>query len=93
MEDMRPDRKAENRPKPTVRRVILRMTRPLCAHSKRTKYQGAGDTNDAASFLCVQEKKKEREEWVLPRALYASPAFADLPANAREQRVRHPPQS
>ena len=29
------------------------MTRPLCAYPKVAKYNGSGDTNDAASFTCA----------------------------------------
>lgn len=29
------------------------MTRPLCAYPKVAKYNGTGDTNDAANFACV----------------------------------------
>ena len=35
----------------------VKMTRPLCAYPQLVKYQGAGDTNDAASFVCVRGKK------------------------------------
>ncbi|MGA7413933.1 MAG: tannase/feruloyl esterase family alpha/beta hydrolase [Bryobacteraceae bacterium] len=31
----------------------VKMTRPLCAFPKVAHYQGTGDTNDAASFACV----------------------------------------
>jgi hypothetical protein len=30
----------------------VRMTRPLCPYPQVAKYKGAGDTNDAASFVC-----------------------------------------
>lgn len=33
------------------------MTRPLCAYPQVAKYKGSGDTNDAANFSCVTEKK------------------------------------
>jgi feruloyl esterase len=29
------------------------MTRPLCPHPQVAKYNGSGDTNDAANFVCV----------------------------------------
>jgi feruloyl esterase len=29
------------------------MTRPLCAYPQVPKYNGTGDTNDAASFVCA----------------------------------------
>jgi feruloyl esterase len=29
-----------------------KMTRPLCAYPQIAKYNGAGDTNDSASFVC-----------------------------------------
>ena len=32
----------------------VKFTRPLCAFPQSVKYKGAGDTNDAASFECVQ---------------------------------------
>ena len=31
----------------------VQMTRPLCVYPKAAKYKGTGDTNDAASFVCV----------------------------------------
>ena len=31
----------------------VKFTRPLCAYPEFAKYEGAGDTNEAASFLCV----------------------------------------
>jgi feruloyl esterase len=33
------------------------MTRPLCPYPQAAKYDGTGDTNDAASFACVPGKK------------------------------------
>jgi feruloyl esterase len=30
------------------------MTRPLCAYPRAASYKGAGDTNDASSFTCVE---------------------------------------
>jgi Tannase and feruloyl esterase len=33
-----------------------KMTRPLCAYPQVAKYKGRGDTNDASSFVCEQEK-------------------------------------
>jgi Tannase and feruloyl esterase len=33
------------------------MTRPLCVYPQTAKYQGSGDTNDAANFTCRQAKK------------------------------------
>jgi feruloyl esterase len=33
------------------------MTRPLCVYPEAAKYKGSGDTNDAKSFECVEEKK------------------------------------
>ncbi len=33
------------------------MTRPLCPYPQAAKYNGTGDTNDAASFSCVTGKK------------------------------------
>ncbi len=35
----------------------VKMTRPLCAYPRAAKYQGSGDTNDAANFTCEAEKK------------------------------------
>jgi feruloyl esterase len=35
-----------------ARKVV--MTRPLCAYPKTAKYNGTGDTNDAASFTCAE---------------------------------------
>jgi TonB family protein len=32
----------------------VKLTRPLCAFPQSLKYKGAGDTDDAASFACVQ---------------------------------------
>ncbi|HEV3277797.1 MAG TPA: tannase/feruloyl esterase family alpha/beta hydrolase [Terriglobia bacterium] len=32
----------------------VKMTRPLCAYPAFAKYKGAGDTNDAASFVCAK---------------------------------------
>jgi feruloyl esterase len=29
------------------------MTRPLCPHPQVAKYNGTGNTNDAASFVCA----------------------------------------
>jgi tannase/feruloyl esterase len=34
-----------------------KMTRPLCAYPQSAKYKSSGDTNDAASFVCVSAKK------------------------------------
>jgi Tannase and feruloyl esterase len=34
----------------------VQMTRPLCAYPQEAKYKGSGDTNDAASFVCVTGK-------------------------------------
>ncbi len=31
----------------------VKMTRPLCPYPQVAKYKGSGDSNDAASFLCV----------------------------------------
>jgi feruloyl esterase len=31
----------------------VEMTRPICAYPKLPRYGGSGDTNDAASFVCV----------------------------------------
>ncbi len=33
----------------------VKMTRPLCVYPKVAHYKGAGDTNDAANFECVDE--------------------------------------
>jgi feruloyl esterase len=30
----------------------VQMTRPLCPYPQIAKYKGAGDTNDAANFVC-----------------------------------------
>jgi hypothetical protein len=38
-------------------RQHLKMTRPLCAYPLVAKYNGKGDTNDAASFVCEPGKK------------------------------------
>ncbi len=34
----------------------LQMTRPICAYPKAPKYNGTGDTNDAANFTCAAAK-------------------------------------
>ncbi len=34
-----------------------KMTRPLCAYPEIAKYKGAGDTNDAANFVCAEGEK------------------------------------
>ncbi|MGB2662768.1 MAG: tannase/feruloyl esterase family alpha/beta hydrolase [Candidatus Acidiferrum sp.] len=31
----------------------VKMTRPLCPYPQEAKYQGSGDTNDAANFVCA----------------------------------------
>ena len=36
----------------SARKTVL--TRPLCAYPKVAKYNGSGDTNDAASFKCAE---------------------------------------
>jgi feruloyl esterase len=38
-------------------RTHAKMTRPLCPYPQAAKYKGSGDTNDAKSFECVEEKK------------------------------------
>jgi hypothetical protein len=35
----------------------LQMTRPICAYPKAAKYNGSGDTNDAANFSCAEASK------------------------------------
>ena len=35
----------------------VKFTRPLCPFPEIAKYKGSGDTNDAASFECTNEKK------------------------------------
>ena len=35
----------------------VKLTRPLCPYPQIAKYNGSGDTNDAANFACAQEKK------------------------------------
>jgi hypothetical protein len=35
----------------------VKMTRPLCAFPQVARYKGAGDTNDAANFVCAATKK------------------------------------
>ncbi|MBZ5531648.1 MAG: tannase/feruloyl esterase family alpha/beta hydrolase [Acidobacteriia bacterium] len=35
----------------------VKMTRPLCPFPQVAKYKGAGDTNDAANFVCAAAKK------------------------------------
>jgi feruloyl esterase len=35
----------------------VKMTRPLCAYPLVAKYKGAGDTNDAANFVCAPGNK------------------------------------
>ena len=37
-------------------RSQAKMTRPLCPYPQAAKYKGAGDTNDAASFVCELQK-------------------------------------
>jgi feruloyl esterase len=34
----------------------VQMTRPLCVFPKVAKYNGSGDTNNAASFTCVTDE-------------------------------------
>jgi feruloyl esterase len=36
------------------------MTRPLCPYPKEAHYKGAGDTNDAANFVCQKPAKKQK---------------------------------
>jgi serine/threonine protein kinase len=36
----------------------VKMTRPLCPYPQIAKYNGAGDTNDAANFVCSQTNKQ-----------------------------------
>jgi hypothetical protein len=35
----------------------VKMRRPLCAYPQVAKYKGTGDTNDEASFVCMETKK------------------------------------
>jgi feruloyl esterase len=35
----------------------VKLTRPLCPFPQIAKYKGAGDTNDAANFVCAPGKK------------------------------------
>ncbi len=35
----------------------VKFTRPLCPYPQVAKYKGAGDTNDAANFVCAAETK------------------------------------
>jgi feruloyl esterase len=35
----------------------VKMTRPLCPYPQAAKYKGAGDTNDAANFVCAAGNK------------------------------------
>jgi feruloyl esterase len=35
----------------------VQMTRPLCPYPQAAKYRGAGDTNDASSFVCTPATK------------------------------------
>jgi|HubBroStandDraft_6_1064221.scaffolds.fasta_scaffold05509_6 hypothetical protein len=35
----------------------VKMTRPLCAYPLVSKYKGAGDTNDAANFVCASTEQ------------------------------------
>jgi feruloyl esterase len=35
-------------------------TRPLCAYPEVAKYKGAGDSNDAASFVCTADHSSPR---------------------------------
>ena len=35
----------------------VKMTRPLCTYPQIAKYKGAGDTNDAANFVCAPGNK------------------------------------
>ena len=37
--------------------AVIKMTRPLCTYPKVAKYKGAGDTNDAANFVCAMGMK------------------------------------
>lgn len=37
----------------------IRMTRPLCPYPQVAKYKGAGDTSDAASFVCSTKPEKK----------------------------------
>ena len=34
----------------------IKMTRPLCPYPEVAKYKGAGDSNDAANFVCAQPR-------------------------------------
>ena len=34
----------------------IKMTRPLCPYPQLAKYKGTGDTNDAANFICAENK-------------------------------------
>jgi hypothetical protein len=35
----------------------VKMTRPLCPYPQTAKYNGSGDSNDAASFVCVADSE------------------------------------
>jgi hypothetical protein len=35
----------------------VKMTRPLCPYPQTAKYKGSGDSNDAASFVCVADSE------------------------------------
>ena len=37
----------------------VKMTRPLCAFPKVAQYNGSGDTNDEANFICAERKPLE----------------------------------
>lgn len=38
----------------------IKMTRPLCPYPQIAKYKGAGDTNDAANFVCTENNDQHR---------------------------------
>jgi feruloyl esterase len=37
----------------------VKMTRPLCPYPQEARYNGKGNPNDAASFVCTDAGKRE----------------------------------
>ncbi len=69
------------------------LTRPLCPYPQSARYKGTGDTNDAASFECVQHVVQTQDAGPIqlgpsvtaPRALYApEPSYSK---SARQQNI------
>ena len=39
----------------------VQMTRPLCVYPKVARYKGSGDSNVAASFVCVTDERDDNQ--------------------------------